>query len=118
MRLQSVLGVLWMAVYGFCAISRLWVLLHPSFFTHALYYCVAWAFCLLHLMGAVAGFFLLRGARWARSLVVCISILIVLATIMALSAFGTLPTVYYAGGVFAAVSLVSMYVSAIVKLAA
>ena len=64
-----------------------------------------------------AGFFLLRGARWGRTLIVCISILIVLATIVMLSGGITLPAAYSVVSVLAAVSLVSMYVSAIVRLA-
>jgi hypothetical protein len=87
------------------------------FYASALYYSVAWVFCLLHLTGAAAGFFLLRGARWGRTLIVCISILIVLATIVMLSGGITLPAAYSVVSVLAAVSLVSMYVSAIVRLA-
>ena len=115
-RLQSVLGISWLAVCGFAGIGRLWVLLfHASFYASALYYSVAWFFCLLHLTGAAAGFFLLRGARWGRTLIVCISILIVLATIMMLSGGITLPAAYSVVSVLAAVSLVSMYVSAIFR---
>ena len=117
-RLQNVLGISSLAVCGFAGIGRLWVLLfHASFYTSALHYSVAWVFCLLHLTGAAAGFFLLRGARWGRTLIVCISILIVLATIVMLSGGITLPAAYSVVSVLAAVSLVSMYVSAIVRLA-
>ena len=94
-------------VCGVSGIERLWVLLsHVSFYANAFYYSVAWFFCLLYLTGAVAGFFLLRSARWAQTLVGCISISIVLATIVALSVGIALPAAYCVVGVFAAVSLV------------
>ncbi len=119
MRLYRVLGIVWMAVCGVSAIKCLWVVLYyASLFRNAFYYSVAWGFCLLYLTGAVAGLFLFRAAKWAPMLIGCVSVLIVLATIAALGAFGNLPTLYYLVGVLGAASLALMYVSAIIKLAA
>ena|ERR1051325_5330682 len=107
MRLQRVLGTLWMAVCGGFGIRCLWVLLyHASYYLNAFYYSVAWFFCLLYLIGAVVGMFLLRRARWARKLAGGISVLIVLATITAMIAWGSLPVDYCVVSVLATASLV------------
>jgi peptidoglycan/LPS O-acetylase OafA/YrhL len=107
MRLQRVLGTLWMAVCGGFSIRCLWMLLyHASYYLNAFYYSVAWFFCWLYLIGAVAGIFLLRRARWARKLAGCVSVLIVLATITAKIAWGSLPVDYYVVSILATAALV------------
>ncbi len=88
------LGILWMTLCGAPILYFLGFLLyvrkcHPAVI-YTLDFDLAVLFCLLALAGAVAGFPLLRGARWARRLFVPIAVLSVMATVAWMITVGSL----------------------------
>ena len=96
MKTQRILGILWLALCSFTGLSLLWQLSH-IFFTDLSKFrptpdlFLAILTCLVYLAGAVASFYLFRGARWARSFVGLIAVLSVIACIGQIIAFRSLP---------------------------
>lgn len=113
MKTHRILGVLWMALGGFLGSVFLWMLLravifHPQFLASLRFYFPT-LLCLLYLAGAVAGFFLFRGAPWARGFLGVIAVLIVMATIAQAVSQG-LPLLCGVVGILAVVSVVLLFV--------
>jgi hypothetical protein len=91
---HRILAMLWMTLCGAPILYFLGFLLyvrrcHPAVI-YTLDFDLAVLFCLLALAGAVAGFPLFRGARWARRLFVPIAVLSVVATIAWIITVGSL----------------------------
>jgi hypothetical protein len=78
---HKILGILWMAICGYFSASLVQGLYerHPDRFDTL---CIDLFFVLLFLAGAVAGFFLLIRAGWARIVVSVIALLTVTASVM------------------------------------
>lgn len=113
MKTHRILGVLWMALCGFLGIVFLWmplraVIIRPQVLASPRLY-IPTFLCLLYLAGAVAGFFLFRGAQRARGFVGVIAVLIVMATITMYLKQG-LPLFCGVIGVLAIVSIVLLFV--------
>jgi hypothetical protein len=77
----------------------------------SLYFWIATIVCLSYLAGAVAGFYLFRGAKWARGFVGFIAILIVIATTALSVALKSVPILCGVIGVFAIVTVVLLLLS-------
>jgi hypothetical protein len=109
MKTQRILGILWLALCSFTGLSLLWQLSH-IFFTDLSKFrptpdlFLAILMCLVYLAGAVASFYLFRGARWARRFVGLIAVLSVIACIGQIIACRSLP---FLGGVFSLFAIVS-----------
>jgi|SRR5208337_2422367 len=108
MKTQRILGVLWVAICGLCGILLLSNLPSISRVVPSGRFYVATLLGLLYLAGAVAGFVLFSGARWARGLAGVVAVLILIATIAQIAVFG-LPGMCGVVGVFAMISAALMF---------
>ena len=112
MKTYRILGILWLALCAYYGITLLWQL--GDFFltpkhraTLDLYFEVLT--CLLLLAGAVASFFLFRGARWARRFVGMIAVLGVIACIGQVITFRSFPIFVGIFGAFVLASAVLLF---------
>ena len=112
MKTHRILGILWLALCSYIGFSLLWQLSHTfvlSNFRPTPDFYLAIFGCLLYLAGALASFYLFRGAQWARGFIRVVAVLTVISMIAQIIAFRSLN--FWSGlfGLFALVSLVSLF---------
>jgi hypothetical protein len=102
---HQILGAIWMiiCVYFFAIQVHAMYRFHPDRLGH----CIDIFFVFLFPAGAVAGFFLLLRARWARIVVSIVALLIVTASVMGLFAFFNAQPFSFVGLAFDIFALVS-----------
>jgi len=86
MKTYRVLGILWMIFCGFTGLVLLWPVLHPVIPFPSPVFILFSLTCVLYLAGSVAGYFLFRGAQWARWFIALLAILFVVNCISKIAA--------------------------------
>lgn len=87
MKIHVILGILWMAFCSYTALTQMWPLFHISLFPPDeawLGILICLLIVILYWTGAVSGYFLLRGVRWARRFIILIAIFTLIYSIVAI----------------------------------